>query len=416
VAAFRLTVLAALGASALMAAPAPAQDSLYDRKASVDSRISSLRSKISGAKEKEGVLSSQISAASSDIRSLEGDIGAMSQRVAELEAELARHRARLAQLEARYRYQTRHLKRLVRDHARSKRQLDARLVELYQAGQADAVAVLLQVESLDDLIEQIDFMNEVGRQDQRIAAELKRLKIAMREARQRTKVIKGQVAAATAVIADKTQEAHAAQARLVAQQAALAAARADKRELLVGVREDRHEAEEDLDALAAASAQLASRIQAAQAASSSSSSSSGGGDGSGVAGATSSGGGDSTPSSSGLIWPVSGTVTSGFGTRWGRLHAGIDISAPTGSAVRAAAGGRVIYAGSMGGYGNIVVIDHGGGLATAYAHLSAIWAGGGSVGQGQGIGAVGCTGSCTGPHLHFEVRVNGSPVNPLAYL
>ena len=70
----------------------------------------------------------------------------------------------------------------------------------------------------------------------------------------------------------------------------------------------------------------------------------------------------------------------------------------------------------MGGYGNIVVIDHGNGLATAYAHLSAIWVGGGSVTQGQSIAASGCTGHCLGPHLHFEVRVNGGAVDPLGYL
>ncbi len=113
---------------------------------------------------------------------------------------------------------------------------------------------------------------------------------------------------------------------------------------------------------------------------------------------------------------MSGVVTSGFGWRWGRMHEGIDISAPTGTAVRAAASGSVVFAGVMGGYGNIVVIDHGNGLATAYAHLSSIWIGGGSVSQGQGVGAVGCTGSCTGPHLHFEVRVNGSAVDPMGYL
>jgi murein DD-endopeptidase MepM/ murein hydrolase activator NlpD len=84
--------------------------------------------------------------------------------------------------------------------------------------------------------------------------------------------------------------------------------------------------------------------------------------------------------------------------------------------VRAGASGRVIVAGWMGGYGNLVVIDHGNGLATAYAHMSAIWVSGGSVSQGQGIGAVGCTGSCTGDHLHFEVRVNGSAVDPMGYL
>jgi murein DD-endopeptidase MepM/ murein hydrolase activator NlpD len=113
---------------------------------------------------------------------------------------------------------------------------------------------------------------------------------------------------------------------------------------------------------------------------------------------------------------VNGTVTSGFGMRWGRMHEGIDIAAPTGTAIHAAAAGTIIFAGVMSGYGNIVVIDHGGGIATAYGHMSAIWAGGGSVSQGQSIGAVGCTGHCTGPHVHFEVRVNGSPVDPMGYL
>ena len=119
--------------------------------------------------------------------------------------------------------------------------------------------------------------------------------------------------------------------------------------------------------------------------------------------------------SSGFIWPTGGVVTCGFGWRWGRMHEGIDIAAPTGTSVQAVASGTIIYAGVMGGYGNIVVIDHGNGLSTAYAHLSSIWADGG-VSQGQGIGAVGCTGSCTGPHLHFEVRVNGGAVDPMGYL
>ena len=113
---------------------------------------------------------------------------------------------------------------------------------------------------------------------------------------------------------------------------------------------------------------------------------------------------------------MSGTLTSGFGPRWGRMHEGIDIAAPAGTPIRAAAAGRVIIAGYMGGYGNLTVIDHGGGITTAYAHQSSIWVSSGSVAQGQSIGAVGTTGSSTGNHLHFEVRVNGFPVNPLSYL
>jgi hypothetical protein len=114
----------------------------------------------------------------------------------------------------------------------------------------------------------------------------------------------------------------------------------------------------------------------------------------------------------GVMRPLKGIFMSGFGPRWGRMHQGIDISAPTGTAVKAAAGGRIVSAGSTSGYGNMIVVDHGGGLTTAYAHLSSIWVPRGSVSQGQPIGAVGCTGSCTGPHLHFEVRVKGSPMDP----
>ena len=122
-------------------------------------------------------------------------------------------------------------------------------------------------------------------------------------------------------------------------------------------------------------------------------------------------------SGSGLIWPVRGTVTSEYGPRWGRMHTGIDIGAPNGTPIRAAKGGEVIFSGSMSGYGNTVIIDHGGGFTTLYAHQSRIAAGdGASVSQGQVIGYVGSTGFSTGPHLHFEVRVNGAPVNPLAYL
>jgi murein DD-endopeptidase MepM/ murein hydrolase activator NlpD len=121
-------------------------------------------------------------------------------------------------------------------------------------------------------------------------------------------------------------------------------------------------------------------------------------------------------SGAGLIWPVRGPVTSGFGMRWGRMHEGIDISAATGTPIRAAKAGTVTFAGTMGGYGNAVIISHGGGLSTLYAHQSRLAVSGGSVSQGEVIGYVGSTGHSTGPHLHFETRVNGTPQNPLRYL
>ena len=129
---------------------------------------------------------------------------------------------------------------------------------------------------------------------------------------------------------------------------------------------------------------------------------------------------DAAPTSAsgaGLIWPARGPVTSEYGYRWGRLHAGIDIGAGTGAPIYAAKSGQVIQAGSMGGYGNVVVIDHGGGFTTLYAHQSRIaTSNGASVSRGQVIGYVGSTGHSTGPHLHFETRVNGEPQNPRRYL
>lgn len=128
-------------------------------------------------------------------------------------------------------------------------------------------------------------------------------------------------------------------------------------------------------------------------------------------------GGDGRVSGAGLIWPVSGPVTSGFGYRWGRMHQGIDIGAGTGVPIRSAKAGEVIFAGTMSGYGNVVIVDHGGGFTTLYAHQSRIGSTEGQqVNQGQVIGYVGSTGRSTGPHLHFETRVNGSARNPRNYL
>jgi murein DD-endopeptidase MepM/ murein hydrolase activator NlpD len=125
----------------------------------------------------------------------------------------------------------------------------------------------------------------------------------------------------------------------------------------------------------------------------------------------------SAPSSSGFAWPMCAPVTSEYGPRWGRMHQGIDQGAGTGTPIGASKAGSVIFAGWQGGYGNLVLIDHHDGVVTAYAHQSRIAVSAGqSVSQGATIGYVGSTGNSTGPHLHFETRVNGSAVNPRQYL
>jgi murein DD-endopeptidase MepM/ murein hydrolase activator NlpD len=125
----------------------------------------------------------------------------------------------------------------------------------------------------------------------------------------------------------------------------------------------------------------------------------------------------STASRQGFCWPLSGRITSGYGLRWGKLHAAIDIAVSVGTTVKAAAPGTVTYAGWSGGYGYLVKIRHSGGYETRYGHNSRVLVKvGQQVDRGQAIARSGSTGYSTGPHLHFEVRKNGTPINPMTVL
>jgi murein DD-endopeptidase MepM/ murein hydrolase activator NlpD len=117
------------------------------------------------------------------------------------------------------------------------------------------------------------------------------------------------------------------------------------------------------------------------------------------------------------LWPTAGQLSSPFGPRWGRMHEGIDITNRSGTPIVAALGGVVSFTGWYGGYGQLVRVDHGGGLETRYAHLSRIdVAPGEPVAPGDPLGRMGTTGSSTGVHLHFEVRLEGRPYDPLTAL
>lgn len=121
-----------------------------------------------------------------------------------------------------------------------------------------------------------------------------------------------------------------------------------------------------------------------------------------------------------LAWPAHGTVTDGFGPRWGRMHLGIDVGILSDLHVSAAAAGTVLETGYLTGYegyGNVVTVDVGGGLTMLYAHLAAIGVAPGAwLDAGDSVGTAGCTGSCTGTHLHFELRRGGVPVDPAPFL
>jgi murein DD-endopeptidase MepM/ murein hydrolase activator NlpD len=375
----------------VIAAPAAAHNA-HDRKAQVDSRLAQVNQKIAEARRREAALNAQIASVTTRIRSLERQAGDVSQDLAVLEHDLALQQEKLDRLNELFRLQTRKLIFLRAQYAAAVDRLNDRLVAAYESGNVSTLEVVLASHSFTDLLSRLDYVRRLAAEDRSIAASVGRAKAEMRVARARTKVVRRKVAVATRTIAVRTAQQRAVRDRLVSNENALSSARRQKRQTLADVRESKKEFIAEAEALARESASLAARIQSSQASSS------------------------VRPSSSGLIWPVNGPVTSPFGMRWGRMHEGIDIGAPYGTPIRAAASGVVIYAGWMSGYGNLTVIDHGGGLATAYGHQSSIAVSGGSVSQGQVIGYVGCTGHCFGPHLHFEVRVNGTPVDPLGYL
>ncbi len=375
----------------VVAAPAAAHNA-HDRKAQVDSRLAQVNQKIAEARRREAALNAEIASVTTRIQSLERQVGDVSQDLAVLEHDLALQQEKLDRLNELFRLQTRKLNFLREQYTAAVDRLNDRLVAAYESGNVSTLEVVLASRSFTDLLSRLDYVRRLAEEDRSIAASVGRAKAEMRVARARTKVVRRKVAVATRTIAVRTAQQRAVRDRLVSSENALSSARRQKRQTLADVRESKAEFIAEAEALARESARLAARIQASQASST------------------------VRPSSSGLIWPVNGPVTSPFGMRWGRMHEGIDIGAAYGTPIRAAASGAVIYAGWMSGYGNLTVIDHGGGLATAYGHQSSIAVSGGSVSQGQVIGYVGCTGHCFGPHLHFEVRVNGTPVDPLGYL
>jgi len=389
--AFLSVLLAVLAGSAT-----GARAELRSKQDEIRDRMAILHNKVDWARSKERVLTGQISLVTSRIRALQEDVERTADRLEIIAADLSIRRNELAALTLRYRLQTVRLHRLRRELAAAELTADERLVAIYQEEDPEVVDVVLSARSFTELLDQLDYLEEISRQDQAIALQLGTAKTNVAAARRHTDQVRAQVFEATRSLQAQLDEQLAQRSRLVSVQESLADARAMKRRTLVNVHESKREFLHEIAGLEQASRDLAAKIRASQRTSVVVSA--------GVSG-------------SGLIWPVSGPLTSPFGWRWGRMHEGIDIGVPTGTPIAAAAAGTVIYAGWMGGYGNLVVIDHGGGLSTAYGHQSSIASSvGQQVAQGQVIGYVGCTGHCFGPHLHFEVRVNGSPVDPLGYL
>ena len=275
-----------------------------------------------------------------------------------------------------------------------------RAVAAYKAGPTAYVEGVLSSDTFNDVIDRYTYYQAALDADSTLIDEIEVLRDGVEERRIEVEERQAQIAEAKLALQSDRAEAqalHDERALVLAQRKAIVA---EKQAILTATRNKQAVHEAELAAFNQAEEELEAQLAAASASN----------------GQFPVGGGH-------LLWPAAGSVTSGYGYRthpiFGdtRLHAGIDIGAAYGAPVIASDSGTVVFAGVMSGYGNAIVIDHGGGLATTYNHLSSFTvASGQAVKRGAQIGAVGCSGYCTGPHLHFEVRVDGNPVDPMPYL
>jgi murein DD-endopeptidase MepM/ murein hydrolase activator NlpD len=391
----RFLTYTALALAMYFVLPLPAQTKPLPEK------IGDARQRVERKRGKERVLSTDISRYAVRIRSLQGEIRSVSRRQSQLEVEVGRKRAELNGIRDRLERARSRLALLRARLVTSQKILAGRLVALYKDGSPDILSVVLDSTSFGDFLDRTDFLDRIATQDRKVITTVRRVKGEVTDLTQQLGGLETRAEAARNAILSKRNEILAVKNGIVGRRDDLAQARDGRAAILARVRSSRHHAEDDLASLEREEAKISAQVRAAG---------SGGGGGGAPAGPIRRGSGR-------FIWAVNGPVVSPFGMRWGRLHAGIDIASPTGTPIRAAASGRVILMGPTGGYGNYTCVGHGGGISTCYAHQSRFGtSNGASVKQGQVIGYVGCTGHCFGPHLHFEVRINGSPVDPLGYL
>lgn len=384
-----------------------------DEKADVDRELQESRERLNAARGREQVLTDELGSLSARIRVLEQKLEPLRAEADRLNAELAELRGRLDALTQRLAQEQRRLAAAEAELKRRRDQLGQRLRQLYVRGTPNQLALLLESGSLSQAVQTQETLETIADRDRQLADTVQEYADDVRATRNRIAEVRSEVATAEERAEIAARKANEAKAGLELQQAQVKSVADERATLLSRVRGDREAIEVETQGLEARSAALAEEIRKAQA------------DAAATQASSSSGGGSPAPqgtvsrqaSAQGFIWPTSGVLTSNFGWRWGRMHQGIDIGAGTGTPIASAAPGTVIIAGWNGGYGQMVVVDHGNGVSTAYAHMSSMSVGvGAAVGQGTILGAVGNTGNSTGPHLHFEVRINGGAVDPLPYL
>ncbi len=378
-------VLVPLALWAVLPMVSAGQSSRQSELSKLQSRLGSARAKIGAKRGTERVLTTQVSRYSRRInrlasrqRTIEGELNAKRAELERLRRDLRAERARIVRLRNRL--------------AKARTLLQRRVVEIYKAGQPDIITVILNSDGFADLLERAEFIKRISDQDRRV---IKIVQVAKADAvgsERRLDRLERRQQTVTEIVQKRRDEVAGVKNQLVS-------LRSGRTALLRNVRSDRKGLEKHAEQLEAASRKIARQLNVAQQ-----------GAGTGNLG----GGGP-------WIWPVNGPITGVFGEqRPGHIHAGVDIAAPDGTPIRAAATGKVVLlqgTGASGGYGNYTCVQHTASLSSCYAHQSRFGtARGARVKQGQVIGYVGNTGNSFGAHLHFEARVNGSPVQPMNYL
>jgi len=365
------------------------------KAARIRSQIDSKQKQIDSKKRTEGVLTTDVTRISTRIHGVQANIDVLQQRQDTIQADLDRKQAQLDRTQRDLRAERAGLARLRARLVFARTVLARRLVELYKAGRPDIVTVILSSHGFADLLERGEFMRRISDQDARIIKAVRVAKVQAKIVSDRLAKLEATQRRITSAVTARRNEVAGVRLRLVGARAQGAGARAPEGGGASQVRGQRKQLEGSLSSLRREQARIQGTLR--------------------NSGAGFHGGGGSGR----LIWPVNGPITSYFCERrsWEGCHPGIDIGVPSGTPIKAADGGRIALASYTGGYGNYTCIQHTSTLSTCYGHQSSFAVSGGQrVSQGQVIGYTGCTGLCFGAHLHFEVRVNGSVVNPLDYL
>ena len=392
--------LAALPAAAALVAllatgtAAPAQD--------LQSKLEDKEAKLSHVRERKGVLTTTISHFGDRIDRLTAQVASLRTEEAAVRTRLAAKQKELDGAVGELDVGKRHLA-IVR--ARLRRALVAlreRLVAMYETGTPDVLSVILGAGGYEELVDRTAYLERIQGMDEAVIGRVRTLRDQVKRTVARLRTAKDRIESARDSIAAEEQALAGARKAVQDRQSTLVATRAERMHALDKI----NEAEEELDGdVGKIQAEIASQL-------------------SGYGSAPLAAGPIQPGNGSGLIWPVDGPVVSGFGPRTingqYEFHPGIDIAVPSGTPIRAAAAGTVVFTepeSSSGGYGNYTCIDHGGGLSTCYAHQESFAVSAGqSVEQGQVIGYSDCTGYCFGPHVHFEVRIGGEVTDPMGYL